>query len=194
MKLLVSWLRDFVDVTIPADELGRMLSMRGFELAAVEPAPPPASSDDAIIDLEITANRPDCAGGDRSRARGGHDLDRPLRRASRTASAPLRLAALDVGTNERVRVVLEDAALCPRYAAAVAEVTVGPSPAWLVARLHAAGYPTHQQRGRHHQLRPDGARPADARVRPREACRAAKFGSGARRVANQDASTASTGC
>jgi phenylalanyl-tRNA synthetase beta chain len=139
VKLLVSWLRDFVDVTIPADELGRMLSMRGFELAAVEPAPPPASSDDAIIDLEITANRPDCLGVIGLAREVATTFDCPLRELSRTASAPLRLAALDVGTNERVRVVLEDAALCPRYAAAVAEVTVGPSPAWLVARLHAAG-------------------------------------------------------
>ena len=34
---------------------------------------------------------------------------------------------------------IEDAELCPRYCAAIADVTVGASPAWLVARLAAAG-------------------------------------------------------
>jgi phenylalanyl-tRNA synthetase beta chain len=139
VKLLVSWLRDFVDVTIPADELGSMLSMRGFELAAVEPAPDPASPDDAIIDLEITANRPDCLAVIGLAREVATTFDRPLRQLSRTASAPLGLAPLEVGTNDRVRVTLEDAALCPRYAAGVAEVKVAPSPAWLAARLHAAG-------------------------------------------------------
>ena len=36
-------------------------------------------------------------------------------------------------------VTLEAPDLCPRYAAAVADVTIGPSPAWLAARLQAAG-------------------------------------------------------
>ena len=56
MRLLVSWLRDFVDVTAPAEEIGERLGLRGFELAAVEPL----GDDDAVIDFEITANRPDC--------------------------------------------------------------------------------------------------------------------------------------
>jgi phenylalanyl-tRNA synthetase beta chain len=139
VKLLVSWLRDFVDVPVPPDELGRMLSMRGFELAGIEPAPPPASSEDAIVDVEITPNRPDCLGVIGLAREVATTFDRPLRELSRNRPAPLSLATLDVGANERVRVLLEDPALCPRYAAAVAEVTVGPSPAWLVARLHAAG-------------------------------------------------------
>ena len=48
------------------------------------------------------------------------------RRRRRRASGPLR-------------VTIEDPALCPRYTAALADVTVGPSPAWLAARLAAAG-------------------------------------------------------
>src|SRR4029077_7683778 len=36
-------------------------------------------------------------------------------------------------------VTVDDVELCPRYAAALAEVTVGPSPAWLADRLRAAG-------------------------------------------------------
>ena len=149
MRLLVSWLRDFVDATMPADELGRTLSMRGFELAGIEPAPDGTS----VIDLEITANRPDCLSVIGLAREVATAFQLPVRQFSRDASpppgipnaatasgVPLRLAALEVGSNhERIRVTLEDPVLCPRYAAAVAEVTIGPSPAWLAGRLQAAG-------------------------------------------------------
>ena len=48
------------------------------------------------------------------------------------------LAPADAGPLP-LRVVIEDNEKCPRYAAAVADVGVGPSPAWLAARLEAAG-------------------------------------------------------
>jgi phenylalanyl-tRNA synthetase beta chain len=152
VKLLVSWLRDFVDVTIPVEELGQLLSMRGFELAGIEAAD--AAGGSTVVDLEITANRPDCLSVIGLAREVATALNLPLRqlsrgapapprepsgRASAASGAPLALASLEVGNNERVSVTLEDADLCPRYAAAVAEVTVGPSPSWLAARLHAAG-------------------------------------------------------
>jgi len=56
MRLLVSWLRDFVEVQASAEEIGERLGLRGFELAAIEPF----GNGDAVIDFEITANRPDC--------------------------------------------------------------------------------------------------------------------------------------
>ena len=68
MKILVSWLREFVDVTGSPEELGQTLSMRGFELASIEKGVrDPFSAEkgsrtltDAVLDFEITANRPDC--------------------------------------------------------------------------------------------------------------------------------------
>ena len=54
MRLVLSWLREFVDVTASADEIADKLGLRGFEVAAIEPA----SDGDAVIDLEVTANRP----------------------------------------------------------------------------------------------------------------------------------------
>ena len=56
MKLLISWVRDFVDVSAPADELAASLALRGFEVASIEPM----GVGDAVIDFEVTANRPDC--------------------------------------------------------------------------------------------------------------------------------------
>ena len=37
MRLLLSWVRDFVDVTAPAPEIAEKLALRGFEVAEIEP-------------------------------------------------------------------------------------------------------------------------------------------------------------
>jgi phenylalanyl-tRNA synthetase beta chain len=102
-----------------------------------------------VLDFEVTANRPDCmsvVGMAREVATAYRlPLRRPAGRASRGAeTAPggpgdLRLASLTAGTDPALDVTIEAPALCPRYAGAVADVTPGPSPAWLQARLTAAG-------------------------------------------------------
>ena len=56
MRLLISWVRDFVDVSAPAPEIAEKLALRGFEVAEIEPL----AAGDAVIDFEVTANRPDC--------------------------------------------------------------------------------------------------------------------------------------
>ena len=57
MRLLVSWLRDFVDVHAPRPRRSpRSSALRGFEVASIEPL----DGGDAVIDFEVTANRPDC--------------------------------------------------------------------------------------------------------------------------------------
>ena len=56
MKLLVSWVRDFVDVTASPEEIADLMALRGFEVASVERI----GTADAVIDFEVTANRPDC--------------------------------------------------------------------------------------------------------------------------------------
>lgn len=158
MRILVSWLRDFVAVDQSIEELAHLLSMRGFEVASIEEPPPgplapPWSSEgqrstaaatragpstgaadtpDAVIDLEITANRPDCM--------SVVGIAREVATACRT---PLRLPSLSTaeaaGTGVQVEVTIEDPDLCARYAAAPAEVRVGPSPPWMANRLIAAG-------------------------------------------------------
>lgn len=133
MKILVSWLRDLVQVPVGVDTLAEALTMRGFEVAAIDPAPAATASDqpDAILDLEVTTNRPDClsvAGIAREVSTiYGHPVTWP-ELADVAAGAP------------RIPVTIADDAreLCPRYAASVADVTVGPSPDWLATRLEAA--------------------------------------------------------
>ena len=137
MRLLVSWLRDFVDVKASAEEIGEGLGLRGFELAGIETV----GDNDAVIDFEITANRPDCLSvvGLAREVAALYDL--PVREVRLKADPTTGPDALVRGVRLQpdLQVTIDDPELCPRYAAAVADVTVGPSPAWMVARLQAAG-------------------------------------------------------
>jgi phenylalanyl-tRNA synthetase beta chain len=155
MRVLVSWLRDFVDVTASPEEIAKTMSVRGFAvegLEYVDPAKTDLSAEarsakaDAVIDFEVTGNRPDCmcVMGMAREVATAYDL--PMRRpvvkgkdeGDETGSS-LRLASLKEVQKADIDVVIENPDLCPRYAGAVADVTVGPSPAWMQARLKAAG-------------------------------------------------------
>ena len=134
MKVLVSWLREFVDVPGTPHSIAATMSVRGFAVEGIDPI----GDNDAVLDFEITANRPDCmsvAGIAREVATAyGLQVRRPAVGASSLPLASLR--SLDQGD---VAVVIESPELCPRYAGALADVTVGPSPDWMQSRLRAAG-------------------------------------------------------
>ena len=137
MRILVSWLRDFVAVDVSVQELADVLTMRGFEVSAIEPAPAAVRSqeEDAVLDLEITTNRPDClsvAGIAREVSTVYHT---PLRSADLDTVSAKPIDSADTG----LAVEIDDPDLCPRYTACAVDVTIGPSPAWLAARLEAAG-------------------------------------------------------
>jgi len=135
MRLVVSWLREFVDVKASAEEIAGTLALRGFEVASIEPL----DGGDAVIDFEVTANRPDALSvlGLAREVATAYDL--PLAQPSPDPKSPIRLATMPSGDSDRITVTIEDAELCPRYAAAVADVQIAPSPAWMAARLQAAG-------------------------------------------------------
>jgi phenylalanyl-tRNA synthetase beta chain len=132
MRLLVSWLHDFVDVTASGVEIAHGLGLRGFEVAAIEPF----GDGDTVIDFEVTANRPDCLSVLGLAREVATLYDRPIRLPSVETGA---LASIDAGKSARLAVTIADEELCPRYAAAVADVAAATTPASMVARLHAAG-------------------------------------------------------
>ncbi|MSO82891.1 MAG: phenylalanine--tRNA ligase subunit beta [Acidobacteria bacterium] len=162
MKVLVSWLREFVDVPGSPDEIAQMMSVRGFAVEGIEfvntdvsagaahpsdgplgqhwpvgsHSDPTMAKADAVLDFEITANRPDCMSvlGMAREVATAYGL--PLK----TAGSPSRLRdGVQEGGPAGIDIVIENPDLCPRYAGAVADVTVGPSPGWMQARLQAAG-------------------------------------------------------
>jgi phenylalanyl-tRNA synthetase beta chain len=141
VKVLVSWLRELVDIPVDSATLAQDLHMAGFEVASVMGTVPNGTESvplgtvpDAVIDFEITANRPDCLsliGIAREVAtKYGTTLHHP--------------AAADLGAPDRAQagpltITIEDPIRCPRYCAALADVTIGPSPTWLADRLTASG-------------------------------------------------------
>src|SRR3979490_2408216 len=135
MRLVLSWLKEFVDVSASAEEIAETIGLRGVEVASIEQL----GGGDAVIDFEITANRPDCLSVLGLAREVATAFDRPLTLPSTDPNATVRLAAVPTGTSDRLRVTIEDDELCPRYAAALVEVTIGPSPAWIAERLQAAG-------------------------------------------------------
>jgi phenylalanyl-tRNA synthetase beta chain len=135
MRLVLSWLREFVDVNASAEEIAEKIGLRGFEVASIEPL----DGGDAVIDFEVTANRPDCLSILGLAREVATAFELPLTLPSSDAKARARLATVATGTSGRLKVAIEDDELCPRYAAAIADVSIGPSPAWMAARLQAAG-------------------------------------------------------
>ena len=140
MKVLVSWLRELVDVPVGIEALAERLHLAGFELASITPLDPVPGPDgattgpDAVIDFEITANRPDALSVAGFAREVAALYDVPLR--FRPAAPPSGAHPSAVGP---LRVTIEAPALCPRFTAGLADVTVGPSPAWLAGRLTACG-------------------------------------------------------
>jgi phenylalanyl-tRNA synthetase beta chain len=125
VRIVLPWLRDLVQVPDDAERVAHEISLRGFEVAAIEPGEHP------VIDFEITANRPDCM------SHVGI-----AREASAIWQLPLRLPeapVLQPGAGAGLDVRLEAPDLCPRYCAQVFEIRIGPSPSWLADRLQAAG-------------------------------------------------------
>src|ERR1700676_3460177 len=57
MKVLYDWLKEFVDVKAPPEELRARLSLAGMAVDSIE-----ESVAGPVLDAEITANRPDCLG------------------------------------------------------------------------------------------------------------------------------------
>jgi phenylalanyl-tRNA synthetase beta chain len=87
-----------------------------------------------VLELEITPNRPDCL--------GVYGVAREVHAATGAPLGPPPWSE-DLGTPGRLdgaEVIVEDPDLCPRFTARVFdEVSIGPSPEWLKARLVAAG-------------------------------------------------------
>jgi phenylalanyl-tRNA synthetase beta chain len=134
VKVLLSWLREFVDVSGTAEEIAATMSVRGFAVEGIEKM----GSDpitDFVIDFEVTANRPDAMSvlGIAREVAAAYDLPlKPAAGIAQPAAAGLRQPA-------DIDVVIENAELAPRYIGAAADVKVGPSPDWMQRRLQAAG-------------------------------------------------------
>src|SRR5438132_1961367 len=90
----------------------------------------------AIMEAEITSNRPDCMGHLGVARELAAGLDRPMKRDF----MPSFTGTADPPGRDLVKVSIDDPDLCSRYIGAVIkDVRVGPSPDWMQRRLRACG-------------------------------------------------------
>ncbi|HOW98031.1 MAG TPA: phenylalanine--tRNA ligase subunit beta [Kiritimatiellia bacterium] len=121
------------------DELGLSDNHAGLmELdAAWAPGTPLAEvlgPPEAVLDLSVTPNRPDCL------SVLGMAREVAALYGSRAKWPEVRFAESDPAVEQLARVEVEDAEGCPRYTARVmAGVKIGPSPAWMKRRLELSG-------------------------------------------------------
>src|SRR5215469_14406036 len=130
MKVSHSWLKEFVDLTASPEEVASRLALSGTNIASVEKGP-----QGAVIDAEITSNRPDCLGmlGIAREVAAVYRL--PLKTLS-----PKPKESTTSRVEDAVTVKVEAPDLCGRFTARVIRgVKVQPSPQWLKDRLEAAG-------------------------------------------------------
>src|SRR5213082_1890484 len=129
MKVVYNWLKDFVDVTAPPQELASRLALSGTNIAGVEDGP-----HGAVIDAEVGSNRPDCLGhlGIAREVAAIYKL--PLKPVS---PKPKESAAK---ASDAMKVEIQAPELCGRFTARVIRgVKIQPSPKWLKERLDASG-------------------------------------------------------
>jgi phenylalanyl-tRNA synthetase beta chain len=129
MKVVYNWLKDYVDVVAAPAELASRLALSGTNIGGVENGP-----HGAVIEAEVSSNRPDCL--------GHHGI-------AREVAAIYKLPLKHVGpkplespakASEAVNVEIQSPELCGRFTARVMRnVKIQPSPKWLKDRLEASG-------------------------------------------------------
>ncbi len=128
MKVALSWLREFVDVTVEPRKLADDLTVAGLAVDGIA-----TEGGDVVLDLDITTNRVD--------AMNVLGVAREVATLYRLPLRPPALTFTEAGEDcsRTLQVAIDAPELCPRFCARVLDVRMGPSPDWLRARLEAVG-------------------------------------------------------
>src|SRR5712672_2686387 len=129
MKVVYNWLKDFVDVAATPQELASRLALSGTNIGGVQNGP-----HGAVIEAEVSSNRPDCLGHYGIAREVAAIYKLPLKHVS---PKPAESAAK---ASDAVKVEIQSPDLCRRFTARVIRnVKIQPSPKWLKDRLEASG-------------------------------------------------------
>src|SRR6266436_2280496 len=130
MKIVYTWLKDFVDVKATPDELASRLALSGTNIGGIENGP-----HGAVIDAEVSSNRPDCLGHYGIAREVGAVYKLPLKPISpKPQESPAAKAS------DAARVEIQSPDFCGRFTARVIRgAKIQPSPQWLKDRLEASG-------------------------------------------------------
>jgi len=129
MRILLSWLRDFVEITESPDDLAKALTMAGMAVETVT-----ETDGETIFEMEITSNRPDALNHFGMAREVAAIFRRPLR------EPVIDVPEADPPVGSKASIEIPDPDLCPRYCARVlVGVEVKPSPEWMRKRLELCG-------------------------------------------------------
>jgi phenylalanyl-tRNA synthetase beta chain len=129
MKVVYNWLKDFVDVSATPQELASRLALSGTNIGGIE-----NGAHGAVIEAEVSSNRPDCLGHYGIAREVAAIYKLPLKHVS---PKPAESAAK---ASDAVNVEIQSPELCGRFTARVIRnVKIQPSPKWLKDRLEASG-------------------------------------------------------
>ncbi len=129
MLVSLNWLRALCPFLADAARTAAALTARGLTVDSLR-----EDAGDAVLDVDVPANRPDCLGHLGLARELSAAFEVPL-----AQPAPL-VAGRGDPVQRLVRVEIDAPDLCGRYTARLVRgVQVGPSPAWVVARLEASG-------------------------------------------------------
>src|SRR5579863_9555496 len=130
MKVVYSWLKDFVEVAGTPQELASRLALSGTNVASVEARPL-----GGVIDAEVTSNRPDCLGVYGIAREVAAIWRLPLKTVN-----PKPVESSATKASDAASVKIEAPELCGRFTTRVIRgVKVQPSTDWLRQRLEAIG-------------------------------------------------------
>jgi phenylalanyl-tRNA synthetase beta chain len=130
MKVSYNWLKEFVDVAASPEEVASRLALSGTNIASIE-----IGAHGAVIDAEITSNRPDCLGMLGIAREVGAIYRLPVK-----TNSPKPAESKATKASEAVKIKIDAPELCGRFTARVIRgVKIQPSPKWLKDRLEAAG-------------------------------------------------------
>lgn len=130
MKLTYNWIKEFVDISLPADELADKLTMAGIEVKSVD-----AIDGDYVFEIEITSNRPDWL------SVVGIAREVAAVTGTKLTKKPVVKKQATAGGNAGSRKIgIESGQDCPLYTARIfSGVKVGQSPEWMRRRLEMVG-------------------------------------------------------
>lgn len=129
MRIPLSWVKKFIDITYSPQELSDILTLAGLEVESIE-----SHKDDIVFDISFTPNLGHCMSVFGLARELSALLDVPLK----THAFSLRESAEPI--ERHAHVAIYDRKKCLRYCCRVVfDVEVGPSPQWMQERLAVAG-------------------------------------------------------
>lgn len=142
MKFSLAWLKEYIDVELPTEQIAKILTSAGLEvddvksvsLEADEKGGASCCGQDHVYEVSLTPNLGHCA----SILGIARELSAAIEKPVKLAFKPCDETGADLSS--LVKVDLQDKKKCPRYACRLIQgVKVGPSPQWMQQRLLACG-------------------------------------------------------